>query len=214
MDLILALDTSTRRISLAVLKGGETYTKSYEGKEKHAVKLASLVEELSRDVNASLREVEFIGLGIGPGSLTGLRVGMGFAVGIAAVSGAKVVPLNSFEVIASSAFWKGERVVVRKARKGYVYMQVFPLEKKPSVLEVCKAREIISKLRDPLIMGDGREFFEGMKVPDTFDTPIPEVLIDLTLKNLERAVNYLNVKPLYVQKSIAEMNFEKKHGNG
>lgn len=201
------MDTSTKKIVLAVLKGGEIHTRTYEGREKHAVKLAPVLDSFLSSIPASLRELEKIGLGIGPGSLTGLRIGIGFAIGVASVTNAKIVPLNSFEVIANGVFWKGKKVVVRKARKGFVYIQVFP-SGEPKVLSVEEAKKVIENLENPILIGDGKEFFEFEKAPDFFDYPSPEVLIKMTIDR--DGVDYTEVKPLYVQKSIAEINYERR----
>ncbi len=212
MSLILALDTSTRRISLALFDGN-LYTMSYAGDEKHAAKLAVLVKDLIKIAKRIPSDVDLIGLGIGPGSLTGLRVGMSFAVGMASVNGAKIVPLNSLEIIAH-AVSREEIVVVRKARKGYVYFQIFPYWKEPKVLNVEGASKEIEKLGNPIVVGNGKDLFDFGKLPDYLDYPIPEALIDLTVKNSERAVDYTEIKPLYIQKSIAEINFEKRSREG
>ena len=209
MDLILALDTSTKKISLALFDGN-LYTLSYTGNEKHAAKLAVLVNDLIEMAKKTPRDIDLIGLGIGPGSLTGLRVGMSFAIGIASVNGAKIVPLNSLEVIAKA--FQRECAVVRKARKGHVYIQIFPHWREPKVLDVGSADREIRNLENPVVVGDGKELFNFEKLPDFFDYPLPEVLLDMTVKNSERAVDYTQVKPLYIQKSIAEMNFERREG--
>ncbi len=210
MNLVLALDTSTKKIVLALFDG-DLYTISYMGNEKHATKLAILAKELTDVSRRKIKDANLIGLGVGPGSLTGLRVGMSFAIGIASVNGAKIVPLNSLEIIAASVPYE-EVVVIRKARRGYVYFQIFPHWKKPRVLDIESAEKEIGKLKIPVVVGDGKELFNFRKFPDYFDYPLPETLIDLTIRNSNRAVEYTRVNPLYIQKSIAEINFEKREG--
>ena len=212
MNLVLALDTSTRKITLALFDGN-LYTLSYTGNEKHAAKLAILTRDLIEMSKKSPRDIEIIGLGIGPGSLTGLRVGMSFAVGMASINGSKIVPLNSLEIVAHSVPWE-EVAVVRKARKGYVYLQVFPYWKEPKVLDIESAEREIGNLEHPVVVGDGKDLFSFRKALDYFDYPLPEVLIDLTMENSEKAIDYTQVKPLYVQKSIAEINFERRIREG
>ncbi len=210
--MILALDTSTQQITLAIEKSGEIHTRTYRGKEKHAVKLAPILDDLLRSAGAKASDVDLIGLGVGPGSLTGLRIGIGLVIGLASVSGARVVPLNSFEVIAKGVSWSGEKVVVRKARKGYVYIQVFEKSFGPKVLSVEEASKVIGSLENPILIGDGKELFEGIKAGDVFDFPNPLVLLDMTKAG--EAVDYTEVKPLYVQKSIAEINYERRMRDG
>ncbi len=212
--MIVAFDTSTKKITIALKKDHSIYTITYSGKEKHAVKLAPIFYHLLKSAGTSLNETELIGLGIGPGSLTGLRIGIGFALGVASTLGIKIVPLNSLHLIAKNIAWDGEIVVVRKARQGWVYFQIFskdhlPLSE-PLVMSVRNAGEKIKQLSNPILVGDGKELFQGARASHHLDFPIPEVLIDATLEHAEEASQFFEIEPLYLQKSIAEINWERR----
>ena len=209
---ILCLDTSTPKIVASALNGDTIVHSSRIGKEKHAVSLAPFVQKVIEAAKLELKDLEFIGLGIGPGNLTGLRIGISWAVGVASVVGAKIVPLNSLELISMNA--AGRRVVVRKARKGYVYAQVFPDWERPEVFEAESFKRTLANLEEYILLGDGADLFDGDRTIEELWYPLPEILLKLTLERLESAIDYTEVKPLYVQKSIAEINYERRARGG
>ncbi len=212
--MILSVDTSTRKIVISLRNVDTAYSFSYMGKERHAVKLAQLIDTVVRNVAGGLQDIEILGVGIGPGSLTGLRIGIGFVMGMAASLGIKVVEVNSLYLLARAVFWDGEILVLRKARKGWVYYQAFsPAYEEltpPSIGEISKVGEFLRSLKKPLLVGDGKEYFEALKAPDRFDYPEPETLSQIVFERRNEGVPYTELEPLYLQKSIAEINWEKR----
>ncbi len=82
--MILALDTATRVVSLALHDGREVVAElSWRSVDHHSVELAPAVRDLSQRVGISLRELRAIGVALGPGSYTGLRIGLSLAKGLA-----------------------------------------------------------------------------------------------------------------------------------
>jgi tRNA threonylcarbamoyladenosine biosynthesis protein TsaB len=79
---ILALDTSTEAICVAYTDGQNIYSTNYFGVEKHAVKLAPLVNDFLKLCNVKVSDIDVFGCGIGPGSLTSLRIGLAFVQAI------------------------------------------------------------------------------------------------------------------------------------
>ncbi|MCD6449389.1 MAG: tRNA (adenosine(37)-N6)-threonylcarbamoyltransferase complex dimerization subunit type 1 TsaB, partial [Thermotogaceae bacterium] len=59
-----------------------------------------------------------------------------------------------------------------------------------------------------VLVGDGKEYFEGVKLSDRFDYPRSEVILEITENG--KAIPYYQIEPLYIQKSIAEINWERR----
>ncbi len=212
---ILCLDTSTAKISLALESKNGVFQLSYMGREKHAVRLVPLLDALLKSADSKPKDVDLIGLGIGPGNLTGLRIGISTVMGMASVTGAKVVQLNSLEVISKNVVTERIKVVVRRARSGFVYAQIFDSDsKEPRVYSVEEFREILEGLGDYVLVGDGSNLFEGEVSPEWTWFPTPEVLLQETKNRVSEAVPFTEIEPLYVQKSIAELNLERRRGHG
>ena len=213
----LGIDTSTPKIVISLEKDGNVLYLSYRGVEKHAVKLAPLMKTALDTLGVDLFDVELLGLGIGPGNLTGLRIGVSTVLGIASVTGVRIVPMNSLELISLNLPFDVKKVVVRKARKGFVYSQVFEGSETlegPRVYSVDELSKILEKLGDYVLMGDGAELFEGEKAPETLWYPTAEVLLHEMKRRSDRAVPHWEITPLYVQKSIAELNLERRKRGG
>ena len=74
---VLGIDTTSKQGSLAWIEEGETpVTVSFEGGQKHSLHLFGAVERLLRERNRSLAEIDIFGVATGPGSFTGIRVGL------------------------------------------------------------------------------------------------------------------------------------------
>ncbi len=96
---ILALDTSTEYCSVAVSVDGKTLVRSEPG-NRHAERILSLVDALLAEAGVSLKQLDAIAFGRGPGSFTGLRIGAGVAQGLAFGAGLPVVPVSSLATLA------------------------------------------------------------------------------------------------------------------
>lgn len=103
----VAIETSTRQGSVAVDRGDGPRGATIR-ERAHAVDLLPTLEGLLRDAGSSPEAVTAIAVGIGPGSYTGLRVGIATALGLARGTGARVIGIPSLEALA----WEhGERGV-------------------------------------------------------------------------------------------------------
>ncbi|MCD6550971.1 tRNA (adenosine(37)-N6)-threonylcarbamoyltransferase complex dimerization subunit type 1 TsaB [Thermotoga sp.] len=204
---VLAVDTS-QRIRVGLKKDEDVFEISYAGQRKHAEVLPVLIEKLLKENGISAKDLSVVGIGIGPGTLTGLRVGIATIVGIVAPFDVPIAPLNSFEMAAKSLSIDGTVLVSKRARKGYRYCAVY--SKKNDSLEVIRepfvfsdeeVQKILSETRPSVVLEE--EIFIS-----------PKVLVEEAEKMLKegKLVHYYEIEPLYLQKSIAELNWEKRKG--
>jgi len=99
MRLELAIESSSRSASVAARAGGRVLQASLSSTRAHASDLLPALDGLVRELGLEPREVEAVYVGLGPGSYTGLRVGIATALGIARSSGAALLGVGSFEVL-------------------------------------------------------------------------------------------------------------------
>ena len=101
---ILAMDTSGRRAAVAALEDDRVLAEcdSPPG-VRSAAALAPLIAELLKGVDWQLRRLDLIAVTQGPGSFTGLRIGVTTAKTLAYATGAAVIGVNTLEVIAAGA---------------------------------------------------------------------------------------------------------------
>ena len=99
--MLLALDTSTRVLGIALYDGtqvlGETVWLS---RDRHTVELAPAVDEILKRSGVLQADLKAVGVAIGPGSFTGLRIGLALAKGLALVHHLALIGVSTLDILA------------------------------------------------------------------------------------------------------------------
>ena len=104
MALILNIDTSTEKGSIAIARDGETCSlRENDSQKDHAAWIHLAIAASLAEAKASLQEVQAVGLTAGPGSYTGLRVGMASAKGLCYALQIPLITINTLEAMAIAA---------------------------------------------------------------------------------------------------------------
>ncbi|HYA35958.1 MAG TPA: tRNA (adenosine(37)-N6)-threonylcarbamoyltransferase complex dimerization subunit type 1 TsaB [Candidatus Binataceae bacterium] len=98
--LVLGIDTATERASLALIDSGRIVAECARPTASHGADLPDFVAALIAVAGASFKDLRGIAVGIGPGSFTGLRVGLSYVKGLAFALGCGVVGISTFDAIA------------------------------------------------------------------------------------------------------------------
>lgn len=165
---ILAVETSTELCSAALMRGDELLVEEVLAPNEHAERLEPMVRRLLGRAGLSPTELDALAFGQGPGSFTGIRIGCGFAQGIAIAAGLPVVPVPSLLALAEQA--GGSRVVVAlDARMGETYLAAYARrgEDWEPVIEPLLAREgDLPELpgSDWVATGSGFDAFDWLRV--------------------------------------------------
>lgn len=191
MSRILSIETSTSICSVAIHEQGELIALA-EIKEPgaHAEKLLLLVDELFEKAGLSFGDLDAVAVSQGPGSYTGLRIGVSTAKGIAYALEIPLIGINTLQAMAASQpVAPGDYVVaVLDARRKEVYTQTFgdslqelsPIE--AVVLEEGVFASILEKGR-VYFVGDGVEKVKE-EVKSTNALFIADWAISLSAKNM------------------------------
>lgn len=127
--LILAVDTSSRLTGLALRRGQEAARSvTILSDEKRSEKLWVDIESLLAESAVTINDVELFGVCVGPGSFTGLRVGMSAMKGLAAATGKPIIGVTSLEAAASLARPCDVVCALVNAHKSEVYSQLFSID--------------------------------------------------------------------------------------
>jgi tRNA threonylcarbamoyladenosine biosynthesis protein TsaB len=167
--LTLGIDTATGTASVGLARAGEVIAeKSQHTISSHGEHLFALIQAVLVKAQVVLPDVSVIAGSIGPGSFTGLRIGLSVVKGLAYAGGQKVVAVSTLEALARSVEgWEGLICTCLDARKRQVYMALFhcvngrvdrlipdmaikPEGLPPMIPERC------------LFVGDGAEVYRGM----------------------------------------------------
>lgn len=163
--LVLGLDTCLAACSAALVERGRTRASRIDPMERgHQERLAPLVAELLAEAGAVPADLDRIAVTVGPGSFTGLRVGLAFAKGLGAALERPVIGIGLLEALAEPHAGAADTVFsVLDAKRGQVYLQAFAggaALMAPDALDLSTAEARIAELAghgETLLVGSGAE---------------------------------------------------------
>jgi len=237
---ILAVDTSGPVASVAILSGGQI---AYEGaavnRLTHSVNLMPMVEEALTRGGFSIEDMDLFAAVTGPGSFTGVRIGVSTVKGMAHGAGKPCLGIDALEALATgvSGTGMGEALLcpIQDARAGQVYGAVFAtgmppvrkLDNQAAKLEAFMERVLATKQvlavgeKVPLcFLGDGVQTFrEELKkllgeracfLPAHLSFLRPARVAALAEAYADQAGDYLTLQPKYLRAPQAEREREAK----
>lgn len=163
--LILAFETSAKAVSVALLEEGKLLGEGYQNTGlTHSQTLMVMAEDLLRQCGKTVSDVTHLAVAAGPGSFTGVRIGVAAAKGFAWGGEIPCVGVSTLEAMAESfAAWQGYVCPVMDARRAQVYNALFYVnqgeiqrvaEDRAIALEDLK-QELLT-LQEPIfLVGDG-----------------------------------------------------------
>lgn len=99
---LLAIDSSTRSSGVALYDGVQVrYERAWHSGQFHSVELAPAIQQALQDAALTPRDLTVIAVAIGPGSYTGLRIGLALAKGLAFAGGLPLVAVPTLDVLAA-----------------------------------------------------------------------------------------------------------------
>lgn len=124
--LILAIETATRAGSVALSRGLEILSSaSGDASASHSTDLIEMIEESLRTGGANLGEIDLFAAAVGPGSFTGLRIGLATIKSFAACTGRSSAGVSTLAAIAHAAGNSDHTVSLLPAGRGELFAQMF-----------------------------------------------------------------------------------------
>ncbi|MFP4198031.1 MAG: tRNA (adenosine(37)-N6)-threonylcarbamoyltransferase complex dimerization subunit type 1 TsaB [Halanaerobium sp.] len=233
--LILAIDTSTDILGLALIESGQLkgeYNLSL--RRQHSEKLLPLIEQIFELLEIQAEDLDGITVAVGPGSFTGLRIGITTAKMLARIFSIPVKGVPTLEVMAAGV--EGEYLLpLLDARRERVYYSFYQqLKNQPFLKEINQAAstgisnlpEILNNYQDQEIKIIGEKKDEVFKVltennfsvkeaEAEFNQPRAAVLARLGESYLSSGYkdDIYQLKPVYLKKPQAEINWQQKYGS-
>ncbi len=166
LPVILALDTSSKRTSLAIARGYQIIANfEVELDDNRSARLWELIDFVLNTVGLNIENVNIFAACIGPGGFTGLRVGIAAVQGFAAATKKLTVGVTSLEALAAAAFPATKVCILSNAYKGEIYWQLFTFdetglpvpENSPAVCVLKEALDRLIDVNDVTFAGDGAD---------------------------------------------------------
>ena len=178
MSLVLAFDCAVSGLGIAVVRDGARLAGLAEGGRDQAARLLPAIETVLGEAGVGRRELSLIAVTIGPGSFTGVRVGLAAARGLAVGLGVPLAGLATTSVLLAQATPRGRAVVAAiDSRLGDWFCAIAEGEGEP-VPFVAAAPELATRLgrRACLVIGSGAQTLVPQLVAAGIDAVAEEAL--------------------------------------
>lgn len=232
----LTIDTTTKVTALSLAQDGNLVGEGFLHTGKtHSERLIPMLDQLLIAADWKLAELDLIGVIRGPGSFTGIRIGIATAQGLAQVLKIPVLGITSLDALAWAGYDREEQtVVILDARKNEWYYARYLWSGEKVRVEGPMA-VTPEKLLNSLADQGERYYFVGDAVPGAEGTIVKALgaraTIPLAYQYLPRGAyavcevweqwrsqtmafgteNGCTIEPLYIRLSEAEVNYRKKH---
>jgi tRNA threonylcarbamoyladenosine biosynthesis protein TsaB len=199
---VLVVDTCLAACQVAVFEGPRMVAGASEAMERgHQERLATMTREVMARAGVGFEALDKIVVTTGPGSFTGLRVGLAFAKGLRLATGAPLAGIGTLAALAASADGGAPATGVVDARRGLVYVQAFAggaALAEPDILPLADAAARLLPLAGLRLVGPGAALLAQL-LPDAeiLARPAPDLA---ALGRLAiAAVAEADVRPLYLR---------------
>jgi tRNA threonylcarbamoyladenosine biosynthesis protein TsaB len=232
---VLGIETATDVCAAAVVRDGKILGESFLQEPRvHAEMLMSQIDEVLRSVDRGIHQIDGIAVSIGPGSFTGLRIGLSVAKGLAWSAEKKLVPVPTLRALARNVVDGGgfdlpiSVIPVLDARRDEVYCQLFQADNAgltPVWAEKAMTTELLMATLgeiDVIVTGEGalklRNYSEGQsnlrrhfRYPPASITRCSATTIALEGEEELKRGHYsepATVEPMYIMEFPAKVPFQ------
>lgn len=197
--IILSLETASNILSVALLKDGQILIHHDEYMERgQGEALIPLIESLFKKVQIDISQLNAVAVGIGPGSFTGVRIGLAAARGIGMSLDIPVYGVTGFE--AFSLETDCPVIVVLDTKRGDYYTQLFNKSMQPMSVPVIQTAEQLKKYLPFCAAGEAAQKL-SMEIGCSV-LPMPDSLaVQVAKVALMRLDNPLPPEPLYLREA-------------
>jgi tRNA threonylcarbamoyladenosine biosynthesis protein TsaB len=226
--IVLALDTTGRAGSAAIVQGGVVLAElSGDPAVTHGQRLPGELMRLVDDACIALEAVDLLAVAAGPGSFTGLRVGIATMQGLAVATGKPIVPISTLEALARAGFNEGDALVAPwiDAQRGEVFGALYDTGRtpigEPTALPPAATLTSLATIaggRRIRLVGDGAVRYSNtiasaLDVRADVDPVVPTLaswIARIAAEAPGRAIAPHAVAPIYVRRPDAELARDRR----
>jgi tRNA threonylcarbamoyl adenosine modification protein YeaZ/ribosomal-protein-alanine acetyltransferase len=230
--LILAIDTSSSTATTALIENGSLLVEHTQNSGRtHSQRLMLMIDEMFKSCGKKPEDVDLYACAAGPGSFTGLRIGATAVKTMAQVFDKPIAAVPTLDALAYNLYnYEGLLCPMLDAQRGAVYSALYKWENNNLIkiedYRVIDAKELVDKLatfdQKVVILGDGVEIAAKHIATNNSNINLAPVgnlnprasscaVIAQQMQargNLESSYSFM---PVYIRKSQAEVEYEKKH---
>ena len=224
---ILALSTTSSSGSIAIYKEDHiSYINHLDIKITHSERLLPQIDAGLKNSKIAISDLDLVVIANGPGSFTGVRIGLATAKGICMAHSIPLLPINTLELLANNAAFTDRNILTLiDARMKEVYAALYSPDFEILIPgKNAKPVEILEMIKEPvIIVGDGAKEFKKEIEESGIDyklclehqnIPLASTLISIALKSDIPEYNFDSIselEPYYLRKSQAEIVRDEKN---
>lgn len=203
---ILGIDTSTEQAGLAVSSGDKTVVRSWTAGRTQTTSVLPAIDELLREADMTIRDVHAIAVAVGPGTFTGLRVGVSIAKGLVMAMDIPLIGIPTLDITAAAAGDEEGLIAVLPAGRGRVVWQHYGpvVSSQPRNTTIPELIEALAEMPNPLVIGelgeDHQAMIERVYAHVRWEARRPEAMIHLASEHLDRGAmdDPVTLEPTYL----------------
>lgn len=219
---ILAIETATSACSVALTHNDEVWKAFEEGNNIHSKVLLKMVNDLFTKANIAPKDLDAVAVGQGPGSFTGLRIGVGVGQGIAYGANCPMIGVSSLDVLAHSLRENPSVINIIAAidaRMGEIYWAEYSIQghslTRHSDLQVSSPEALNAARDNPLLVGNAWQEYWHRLADNGFDkrrivaeSQYPKAIDLLALASIKFRLGdtcrSADFSPVYVRNDVAK----------
>ena len=225
---ILAIDTSSKICSVSILEDNNVIIEKHNDDEKtHSQKLMPLIDETLKQVDLTLDNIDLLACCQGPGSFTGIRIGISTVKAFADVKNIPIIGVTSLESLAYNLESSGLIAAIIDAKHDNVYFALFESSNgnyktviESTTDEIDKIISCLEQYNENItFVGDGAEVHKELiaqRIPNsTFASELQNIQTSISIGkcaynkyNCNDYTKNYSISPIYLKKSQAEINLE------
>jgi tRNA threonylcarbamoyladenosine biosynthesis protein TsaB len=218
--LTLGIDTATAIGSIGLSAGSLMGELSFSAKMRQSERLIQAIDRLLELDRVEVKDLELIAVSAGPGSFTGLRIGMATAKGLAQALKAPLIGVPTVQSYARRVvFWPGQVCVLIHDRRNLVYRAEFSQGEQIIAERVEEIERVMGEAEGKLFLGSGAELYRteltergGTVTPRTLNLPsgLEVALLGAAEFAATGGDELFTLEPRYAQRPLAEIRFKEE----
>ena len=208
---ILAINSSEKQAEISLVNENIKIVYKMDATKSHSEFLLQEIEDLLTKNNLTIQDIEFLSVNIGPGSFTGIRIGISFVKAFILALNQKAVCVSNFDIISYNIIDKPKNYfVVLKSNNQEVYFCHYKNNQKTYGFNKLENLKQISESENAQIFSSNLEFneFDFVNKVEIKEDSFINLSQEKVIKGEFCEISHIN--PLYIKKSQAEQQLQDK----
>ncbi len=212
---ILGLDTSSKFLGLGLCNGALVYGYNLDLGTRHSALLMPTLERVLAALKWEMEEIDYFACGLGPGSFTGIRVGLATVKGLSWALGKPSLGIPTLDILARGVKGADSDIVVAvDAKRNLIYCSIYKIKgnilKRTTPYLLLSERDFLKKIKPgSLIVGDAAGLYKDTILKNSkgarilqqdYWYPKGQSIMELALERIKagKINNAFDLKPLYL----------------